>query len=47
MLNMHTNLTVVAHLVSERSRVGRSSTSESYADTLLSHKIVVVAQRDR
>ena len=48
MLNMHTNfLTGIAHLVSERSHVGRTSTPESYADNLLSCEIVVVAQRDR
>ncbi|KAL7528104.1 hypothetical protein ACHAWF_002438 [Thalassiosira exigua] len=40
------NLTGIAGLVSSRGKVGRSRTSSAYADALLDHKIIVVAQRD-
>ena len=42
----HFNLTGVAGLVSKRGKVGRTSTSDAYANALLDHKIIVVAQRD-
>lgn len=40
------NLTGTAGLVSPRGRTGRTSTSRAYAEALLDHKIVIVAQRD-
>ena len=40
------NLTGVAGLVSPMGRIGRTTTSRLYADALLKHKIIVVAQRD-
>ncbi|KAL7478081.1 hypothetical protein ACHAW6_003864 [Cyclotella cf. meneghiniana] len=41
------NFTGVTGLVSIRDKIGRTSTSNAYAEALLDHKIVVVSQRDR
>ena len=41
------NLSGTAGLVSERSRNGRQNASDLYADAMLDHKIIVLAQRDQ
>ncbi|KAL3786437.1 hypothetical protein HJC23_011018 [Cyclotella cryptica] len=41
------NFTGVTGLVSTRDKIGRTSTSYAYAESLLDHKVVVVSQRDR